>query len=135
MNKHNDTSLIADRYGSTESSKKNIKLAAWIFGALFAVGFGLFVIFQNWNAASSINVQVINMRVDSQTQFTVDLLADAPPGTKYQCAIEVQSAGKGVVGWKIVDFNAVNAWSQSVTVPINTTESGASGLISGCWLP
>lgn len=136
MNQHNDTSLIADRYGSIETSNSGLKIAAWVFGILFAAGFVLFLVFQNLgSSSSSIDVQVVNMRVDSGNQFTVDLRADAPPNTEYQCAIEVQNSQKGIVGWKVVDFEASPQWSRSVTVAINTSESGASGLISGCWLP
>jgi len=58
----------------------------------------------------------------------------SPPGRSVACALEAQDDEHGVVGWKVVEYEASELHGRAFRETIPTTAQAATGFVNDCWV-
>ncbi len=125
--------ILDERYGRTAtrfSSRAKIATAAIALLALF-LGWGVWVTFF---APAKATASVAGYDVVDAEHTIIRFSLDKPAGTTVVCAARVMNKAYSVVGYKEVLVPANQDATGVITVSVNTTETGVSGLVDRCWL-
>jgi polyisoprenoid-binding protein YceI len=124
---------LDERYGrkrSRFSSRAKIWVAAIaLLGVFF--GWATWVTFFSPAAAAA---SVAGYDVIDSSHTVIRFTVDKPAGRKAVCAARVMNKAFSVVGYKEVSIARNQDASGVITVSVNTTEAGVSGLVDRCWL-
>lgn len=124
---------LDDRYGRKPtrfSSRTKISVAAAALLTIF-LGWGIWVTFF---APVSATASVAGYEVVDSEHTVIRFSLDKPTGKPVVCAARVMNKAYSVVGYKEVLVPANSDASGVITVSVNTTETGVSGLVDRCWL-
>ncbi|MFT4212013.1 MAG: DUF4307 domain-containing protein [Microbacterium sp.] len=123
---------LDERYGRTARSRR--------FWAVFtAVGVAAMVVVIGWIAISytegSTDATTTGYTIDDAHSVTVTFQVTVVAGSALACAVEAQDDDHAVVGWRIVQYPAASAQTQSFTETVPTVAAATTGLVDSCWVP
>ncbi|MBA8815827.1 hypothetical protein FHX48_000879 [Microbacterium halimionae] len=70
----------------------------------------------------------------SEHQVDVRFQVTAQVGATVACAIEAQDEDHGIVGWRIVEYEASTDATHSYTETIPTLDQATTGFVNSCWV-
>ena len=123
---------LDERYGRRTATRRT--RIAWI--ALIAVA-AVVVIWFGWSTVTDPNNGV---KADGtafhleEHSATVDFQLTAPIGATVACAIEALDEEYGVVGWKIVEYEASEAHTRAFSETVPLVAEATTGLVNSCWV-
>jgi len=124
--------MLDERYGRRTATRRT--RIAWI--ALIAVA-AVVVIWFGWSTVTDPNNGV---KADGtafhleEHSATVDFQLTAPIGATVACAIEALDEEYGVVGWKIVEYEASEAHTRAFSETVPLVAEATTGLVNSCWV-
>lgn len=126
---------LAGRYGRTRTRGTRQRLLAWTVAVAFVVVFAAWVIWVAFDDDSgSFQARDTGHRIVDETTTRISFEVSMVPGSTAACALQVQNEQHAIVGWKVIDIPASDAYTQSFTETLRSTEPGVTGLIYECWL-
>jgi hypothetical protein len=130
-----DAAALQARYGRTPTKRRRDR---WIYiGGAIAVA----VVVVAWVIWAGLDQPTANL--DSEdvgstivNSRTVDVRYEIsmPVGQTAKCALQVENAAHGIVGWKVVDVPASKQFTNDYTSVVRSAEKPVTGLIYQCWL-
>jgi len=122
------------RYGRSPARRRRNRLLAIGTAAAFVVVFACWVIWVGLGSGSAFDGKTTGYLFVDDSTIQVSFAVTMPPGSAARCAIEAQSDSHAVVGWKVVDIPAADAWTQTFRQTLRTSERAVTGLIYQCWV-
>ncbi|MFT4307157.1 MAG: DUF4307 domain-containing protein [Microbacterium sp.] len=123
---------LDERYGRTAHSRR-------FWTAVTVVGVTAMVIAIGWIAISgtegSADATTTGYTIDDAHSVTVTFQVTVAAGSALACAVEAQDDDHAVVGWRIVQYPAAAAQTQSFTQTVPTVAAATTGLVDSCWVP
>ena len=126
---------LDERYGRTPKAARRRLWLVVASAAAFVAVFTLWVVWgglleapAKFEAVDSAH-QILS---DSEVSVTVEF--NVPPGTPAKCALQALNSTFGIVGWRVVDVPPSVNQNQVLTETVRTTERAVTGLIYRCWL-
>ncbi|MCP2030305.1 hypothetical protein L1277_000369 [Okibacterium sp. HSC-33S16] len=127
--------ILDARYGRSKRSRTQQKRLGVVAAAIFAVVLVAWVVWAGLDAGgSNMEAKDIAHSVTSDTSVDVTFQLSVPVGTPTYCAVQALNDRFAVVGWKIIDVPASDAFNRTITESVRTTERASTGLIYRCWL-
>jgi hypothetical protein len=124
---------LDERYGR-KPSRFSSRARIWV--AAIAL-LGIFFSWATWVtffAPAAATASVAGYDVIDSAHTVIRFTVDKPAKRAAICAARVMNKAFGVVGYKEVSIAANQDASGVITVSVNTTETGVSGLVDHCWL-
>lgn len=106
-----------------------------IVAVIGAASVGLLAWMTALNPANSVHAEATGFDLTDEHSVTVRFQLTAPAGTVTACAIEALDEEFGVVGWRVVEFEASDAPIRPFTETVPTVAAATTGLVNACWLP
>jgi hypothetical protein len=124
---------LDERYGRKPSRLKP-RTRIWIAAIALLAIFFTWAIGVTFFSPASASASVAGYDVIDAEHTIIRFTVDKPANKSAVCAARVLNKGYGVVGYKEVAIAANHDASGVITVSVNTTETGVSGLVDHCWL-
>lgn len=124
--------MLDERYGRTVSPRRR-----WTVGiavVIVVVVVGLFAWMTVSSTVDDVDVDTTGFAVDDSRSVTLSFQITAPAGRSVACALEAQDEEHGVVGWKIVEYEASDLRTRAFRETIPTTAEATTGLVNDCWV-
>jgi hypothetical protein len=124
--------MLDERYGRTVSPRRR-----WTVGiavVIVVVVVGLFAWMTVSSTVDDVDVDTTGFTVDDARSVTLSFQITAPAGRSVACALEAQDEEHGVVGWKIVEYEASDLRTRAFREMIPTTAEATTGLVNDCWV-
>lgn len=124
--------ILDERYGRTRSPARR-----WTIGTIIAVAiiaFGAFAWMTYSSALDDVTADVTAFAVVDAHSVTVNFQISAPAGASVACALEADDEQHGVVGWRVVEYEASDLPVQAVQESIPTVALATTGLVNSCWV-
>ncbi len=124
--------MLDERYGRTVSPRRR-----WTVGiavVIVVVVVGLFAWMTVSSTVDDVDVDTTGFAVDDARSVTLSFQITAPAGRSVACALEAQDEEHGVVGWKIVEYEASELRTRAFRETIPTTAEATTGLVNDCWV-
>ena len=125
--------MLDERYGRTHSKRRRI--IGWTIVGALALGLIGYV---GWGtisrSASEVGVDATGYDIPDEHTVSVTFQITSPPGRSVACALEAQDEEHGIVGWRVVEFPAVDAHARAFTEEIPTLALATTGLVNSCWV-
>jgi hypothetical protein len=124
--------MLDERYGRTVSPRRR-----WTVGiavVIVVVVVGLFAWMTVSSTVDDVDVDTTGFTVDDARSVTLSFQITAPAGRSVACALEAQDEEHGVVGWKIVEYEASDLRTRAFRETIPTTAEATTGLVNDCWV-
>ncbi|NYE19828.1 DUF4307 domain-containing protein [Microbacterium immunditiarum] len=124
--------VLDDRYGHTPSPRRRwtISVAIVVVVAVVAVIAWIAVA----NAANTVEARTTAYRVVDERTVVVNFQVTAPTGRGLACAIEAQDEQHGIVGWKVVEYEASDEPGRAFSETLPTVGRATTGLVNSCWV-
>ncbi|GAA1116516.1 DUF4307 domain-containing protein [Citricoccus alkalitolerans] len=136
---------LANRYGRAQRIRPSFaqRWGKWIAAAALALAVGVTVWFTASGSAQTLGWKDVGFTIESPTQASVRFQLTKDPEDTVQCAIQVLSDEKAVVGWRTVTIGPEAASEDSgpadmsayYDVGLRTDALGVNGGVNECWLP
>ncbi|NUL44043.1 DUF4307 domain-containing protein [Cellulosimicrobium funkei] len=136
---------LANRYGRPQRIRPSFaqRWGKWIAAAALAVAVGVTVWFTASAHAQTLGWKDVGFTIESPTQSSVRFEVTKDPEDTVQCAIQVLSEEKAVVGWRTVTLgpepdseeSGVPDKSAYYDVDLRTDALGVNGGVNTCWFP
>ncbi|MBO3662220.1 DUF4307 domain-containing protein [Microbacterium stercoris] len=124
---------LDDRYGRTRDPRR--RRIAWV--AVIAAA-ALLVGWFGWNTVATemdaVGVDGHGFTVVDERSVEVSFQFTAPAGRSVACAVQALSEDFGVVGWKIVQYEAADSRHQRHVETVPTVAEATTGLVESCWV-
>lgn len=123
--------MLDERYGRRRTPR-----GRWVAGVLIgvaALGVGAFAWMTVANALDDVGAETTGFQLDERV-VTLDFQLTVPIGRSVACALEAQDEEHGVVGWKVVEYEASEAHTRAFREEIPTTAPATTGLVNSCWV-
>lgn len=124
--------MLDERYGRTRSGA-----ARWAAAAAIALGLVATVAF-GWMtfaaAADEVGVDTTGFEIVDERTVVINFQITSPVGRSVACALEAQDVEHGVVGWRVVEFEASDRHARAFRETIRTTAPATTGLVNSCWV-
>jgi hypothetical protein len=120
------------RYGRRRSTGSR-----WGIGVAVAIGaiaVGLFSWMTIASALDDVDVDTTGFDIPDQRTVVLNFQFTAPTGREVSCALEAQDEEHGVVGWKIVQYEASELTARAFVETIPTTAQATTGFVNSCWV-
>jgi len=124
--------MLDDRYGRGRSPKRRVAVIAGVTIAVVVVG--AFAWMTVSNAMDAVDSDTTAYQVVDEHSVMLDFQISGPTGRTIACAIEAQDEEHGVVGWKIVEYEASDLHARAFHEVIPTTALATTGLVNSCWV-
>jgi hypothetical protein len=125
--------LLDERYGRRTSRRRRILwwslVAVVALGAIAALGWT--TIARTIEAVDAVDTGFL---VEDEESVTITFQITAPPDRAFACALEAQDEDHGIVGWRIVEFDASGERQRAFTERIPTVAEATTGLVNACWV-
>lgn len=124
--------MLDERYGRRGSTRRT--RVAWI--ALIALAAAV-VIWFGWSTVTDPNSGV---KADGtafhleERSATVEFQLTAPIGATVACAIEALDEEYGVVGFKVVEYEASSSHTRAFAETVPLIAPATTGLVNSCWV-
>ncbi len=123
--------MLDERYGRHRSRAERWGIGIGIGIAAIAVGFFA------WMTVSStlddVAAETTGFTLDDTTAL-ISFQVTAPIGREVACALEAQDEEHGIVGWKIVVYEASDLHTRAFREPIPLVAPATTGLVNSCWV-
>lgn len=128
------TAALDERYGRTRPAVIRQRWLYGVAGGLVAVVFAAWVLWAGLDQASG-SIDATDRAFDIVDDRTVDVTFSVvmPAGEEAWCAVQAQDEQRSIVGWKVVELPARDAFERQETVRLRTTGPAVTGLIHSCW--
>lgn len=127
------TSKLDDRYGRTASRRS--RRLAWIgFGTAAALAVGAFGWMTVTNEMYKVSFDGLGFQVNDAHSVTVSFQFSSRPGEDVTCVLEAMDTEFGVVGFRVVQYQADDSHQRNVVETIRTVGEATTGLVQGCWV-
>ncbi|WP_317229727.1 DUF4307 domain-containing protein [Clavibacter sp. MX14-G9D] len=128
------TAALDERYGRTRPARIRQRWLYGTAGGLVAVVFGAWVLWAGIDQASG-SIDATDRAFDIVDDRTIDVTFSVvmPAGEAAWCAVQAQDEQRSIVGWKVVELPARDAFERMETVRLRTTGPAVTGLIHSCW--
>ena len=124
---------LDERYGR-KPSRFSSRVRIWVAAiALLTIFFG-WATWVTFFAPPTSTASVAGYEVIDSAHTVIRFTVDKPANRAAICAARVMNKAYSVVGYKEVSIAANQDASGVITVSVNTTETGVSGLVDRCWL-
>jgi hypothetical protein len=126
--------MLDERYGRRRRSTRG-RVLTWalatvlVGGAVAAVAWFAFA-----NSSSSVDSADVGFTVDGPRSVSLRFQLTAPVGSTVSCALEADDEEHGIVGWKIVTYEASESHTVVRTEVIPTVGEATTGLVNSCWV-
>ena len=124
--------MLDERYGRRRASSTR-----WIIGVAIAIGAvltGLLAWSTIASSLDSVDADTTGYEIVDERTVVLNLQFTAPTGRTVACALEAQDEEHGVVGWKIVEYEASQQHARAFEEVIPTTAAATSGFVNSCWV-
>lgn len=123
------------RYGRTGTSSRR---DLWVGVSVASIALVLGLLWLVFVAFSGDDTQLqstdIGYEIVDENTVTIDWGVTAPANADVSCALQALNAGRGIVGWRIVELPASSDRVRQFSETLTTTEPAVNGLIYRCWL-
>lgn len=120
------------RYGRRRSTGSRWGIGIGI--ALAVIVVGLFSWMTVASSLEAVDVDTTGFDIPDQRTVVLNFQFTAPLGREVSCAIEAQDEEHGVVGWKIVQYEASDLPARAFVETIPTTAQATTGFVNSCWV-
>lgn len=96
------------------------------------LGFLIWAVAFTINDANNPKTQDLGYQIKDETSATVTFEVDRPVGVDLECDVQVLNQSFSVVGFKTLQVPEENVRKTVITVAVNTTEMGVTGLVDSC---
>jgi hypothetical protein len=128
------TTQLDERYGRTSGRRRRDRWLIISVAAAFVVVFAAWVIWAGLDGSKpTIEAQDTKHAIIDSRTVSVTFEVSMPAGTTASCAVQALNEDFSIVGWKVVDIPASDAYTRSVTETVRTSRQSNTGLISECW--
>ncbi|WP_375383795.1 DUF4307 domain-containing protein [uncultured Microbacterium sp.] len=86
------------------------------------------------NALDDVGVDTTGYSIDDEHSVTLSFQISAVAGSSVACALEAQDEQHGVVGWKIVAYDASEVHARAFRETIPTLGLATTGFVNTCWV-
>ncbi|MFG6445188.1 DUF4307 domain-containing protein [Microbacterium sp. P06] len=125
--------MLDERYGRRHSTRRRVIgwtiVGALALGLIGWVGWGVVA-----RSAVEVGVDLTAFDVPDEHTTSVSFQITSPPGSTVACALEAQDEEHGIVGWRVVEYPAVDAHARAFTERIPTVGLATTGLVNSCWV-
>jgi hypothetical protein len=126
---------LAARYGRAPASRRRDRRMLIALGIVVAI---VVVVWFAWvgtgNVASQVEARDTGFTILDAHQVRVDYDVSVPVGESAACALQALNQSHAIVGWKVVEIEASDRFTRSVTQTVRTSQPSVTGLIYRCWL-
>lgn len=123
---------LDQRYGRTGQGRRR-----WTMGVIAVIAVAVVGGF-SWitvsNAMSEVIADDTAFSLDGEHSVTITFQVSAPRGASVACALEAQDVEHGVVGWRIVQYEASDLHTRAFRETIPTVGTATTGLVNSCWV-
>ncbi len=123
--------MLDERYGTHRSPR-----ARWGMGIAIGIGIAA-VVFFGWltvqNTLDDVAVETTSFRLEDGSA-TIGFQITVPLGRSVACALEAQDEEHGIVGWKIVEYEASDLHTRAFRETIPLVAEATTGLVNSCWV-
>ena len=120
------------RYGRVPSAGRRWSLAIVVLVIVAAVGGFAWLTISN--ALDDVGADSTGFTIDDAHSVTLSFQISAPSGSTVACALEAQDEEHGVVGWKVVEFEASETHARAFRETIPTVALATTGFVNTCWV-
>ena len=120
------------RYGRVPSAGRRWSLAIVVLVIVAAVGGFAWLTISN--ALDDVGSDSTGFTIDDAHSVTLSFQISAPSGSTVACALEAQDEDHGVVGWKVVEFEASETHARAFRETIPTVALATTGFVNTCWV-
>ena len=120
------------RYGRVPSAGRRWSIAIVVLVIVAAVGGFAWLTVSN--ALDDVGADSTGFTVESAHSVTLSFQISAPSGSTVACALEAQDEEHGVVGWKVVEFEASETHARAFRETIPTVALATTGFVNTCWV-
>ncbi len=124
--------MLDERYGRRGSTRRS--RIAWIVVIVLA---SAVVIWFGWSTVADPNSGVkadgTAFHLDERSA-TVEFQLTAPIGATVACAIEALDEEYGVVGFKVVEYEASSSHTRAFSETVPLVAPATTGLVNSCWV-
>ena len=125
--------MLDERYGRRHSTRR--RLIGW--GVVGALAVGL-VGWVGWGTVSrsidEVDDDLTAFEVVDEHTVSVTFQITSPPGRDVACVLEAQDEEHGIVGWRVVEYPAVDGHARAFSEQIPTIAEATNGLVNSCWV-
>lgn len=136
---------LANRYGRPQRSRSPFaqRWGKWIAVTALVAAVAVAVWFTASSSARTLDWKDVGFEISSPTQASVTFQLSKDPESTVQCAIQVLSEEKAVVGWRTVTIGPEASTGGSAPadktkyydVGLRTDALGVNGGVNACWFP
>lgn len=120
------------RYGRVPSRSRRWTIAIVVI--VIAAAVGGFAWLTVSNALDDVGADTTGFLVDDAHSVTLEFQISAPAGSTVACALEAQDEEHGVVGWKVVEYDASEGHARAFRESIPTVALATTGFVNTCWV-
>ncbi|MFK4789474.1 DUF4307 domain-containing protein [Microbacterium sp. ZW T5_56] len=126
------TAMLDDRYGRTRSPARRRAwwIAVAVVGAIIVGALGWMTV---RGSLYSVTVDNLGYHVTDSHAVSVDFQFSTNPGTDVTCALQALDPEQGIVGFRVIRYEAGESHQQRHTEIIRTVAEATTGLVEGCW--
>lgn len=124
--------VLDDRYGRTPSPRRRWTIAVAIALGIVVVAAIAWIAIAA--AADTVEASTTAYRVVDRHSVVVNFQLTAPTGRPIACAIEAQDEQHGIVGWKVVEYEASDEPGRAFSETVPTVAQATTGLVNSCWV-
>jgi len=125
--------MLDDRYGRRPSRRRRVigwtVVGALGLGLLGWVGWGVVA-----RSIDEIDDDLTAFEVVDEHIVSVTFQITSPPGRSVACVLEAQDEEHGIVGWRVVEYPAVETHARAFSEEIPTVALATNGLVNSCWV-
>lgn len=126
-------SLLATRYGGGRPRRSR---RFWWIVAAVGIGLGIVAVAAMVLAQPGAHIEYSAPRYVSSGDDRVDVSVTVTmtPGSTARCAVQVLGTGQSTVGWRYVDVQASQEYTQTVVVPVLAVQPPIAATVPQCWV-
>lgn len=125
--------MLDERYGRRRSTGRRV--IGWTVVGAVAVGLVGWV---GWGTVArsidEIDDDLTAFEVVDAHTVSVTFQITSPPGRGVACVLEAQDEEHGIVGWRVVEYPAVDTHARAFSEEIPTVALATNGLVNSCWV-
>lgn len=124
--------MLDERYGRRRSPVRRAIGIAALAAVLLAAG--AFAWSTAVAAGERAEATTTGFEVVDERTVAIAFQVTAPAGRAFACALEAQDEDHGIVGWRVVEFEASELASRAFRETVPTTAVATTGLVNACWV-